>query len=67
MQVERNLACKCTVLFYILEYTYLYIVQIAKRRIRPMFVFNMQMPDRVECLVVFAYRTCVFLLFLQYR
>ena len=50
----RNLSCKCTVLCYILEY--IYIVQIAKRGIlvSPVFAFNMQIPDQVECLVVFA-------------
>ena len=51
-EVERNLACKCTVLCYILKYSY--IVQIARRRIRPVLAFNMQVPDQVECLVVFA-------------
>ena len=50
--IERNLSCKCTVLCYILEY--IYIVQIAKRRISPVLAFNMQIPDQVECLVVVA-------------
>ena len=49
---ERNLSRKCTVLSYILEF--IYIVQIAKTRISPVIVFNMQIPDQVECLVVFA-------------
>ena len=51
-EVERNLSCKCTVLCNILEY--IYNVQIAKRRISTVFAFNMQIPDRVECLVVIA-------------
>ena len=46
------LSGKCTVLFYILEY--IYIVQIAKRRVSPLLAYNMQIPDQVECLVVFA-------------
>ena len=50
--LERNLSCKCTVLCYIFEY--LYIVQITKRRISHVLAFNMQIPDQVECLVVFA-------------
>ena len=49
-EVERTLSRKCTVLGYIFEY--IYIVQIAKRRISH--AFNMQIPDTVECLVVFA-------------
>ena len=53
-EVECYLSRKCTVLCYILEYIYMYIVQIAKRRISPLFAFNMQISDRVECLVVFA-------------
>ena len=32
----------------------IYIVRIAKRRISPVLAFNMQIPDKVECLVVFA-------------
>ena len=64
--LERNLSCKCTVLCYISEY--IYIVQIAKRRICPVLAFNMQIPDQVECLVVFtcwkqAHDLCVSLLF----
>ena len=54
----RNLSCKYTVLCYIMYILeYIYIVQIAKRRIlvSPVFAFNMQIPDQVECLVVFAY------------
>ena len=51
-EVEHNLSCKCTVLCYILEY--IYTVQIAKRRISPVFASNMQIPDQVECLVGFA-------------
>ena len=39
-EMERILSCKCCVLCYILEYSY--IVQIAKRRTRPVFAFNMQ-------------------------
>ena len=45
---ELNLSCKCTVLCYILEY--IYVAQIAKRRISPVLAFNMQIPDQVECL-----------------
>ena len=33
---------------------YLFIVQIAKRHISPVFAFNVQIPDQLECLVVFA-------------
>ena len=51
-EVERNLSCKFTVLCYILEY--IYIVQIEKRRPSPVFAFNMQIRDQVECLVVIA-------------
>ena len=51
-EVERNLSCKFTVLCNILEY--IYIVQIAKRRISPVLAFNMQIPDQVECLVMIA-------------
>ena len=51
-EVERNLSCKCTVLCYILEY--MYILQITKRRIGPVLAFNVQIPDQVECLAVFA-------------
>ena len=51
-EVERNLSCKCTVLCYILEY--MYILQISKRRIGPVLAFNVQIPDQVECLAVFA-------------
>ena len=69
-EVECNLSCKCTVLYYILEY--IYIVQIAKRRINPVFAFKMQIRDQLECLVVFAcckqtQDLCVSLLFVQYR
>ena len=32
----------------------MYILQITKRRIGPVFVFNVQIPDQVECLAVFA-------------
>ena len=58
--------CLC----YILEY--IYIVHVAKRHTRPVFAFNMQIPDQVECLVVFAcwkqtQDVCVSLLFVQYR
>ena len=49
---ERILSCKCTVLHCIFDYSY--IVQIAKRRTSPVFGFNMQMPDQVECLIVFC-------------
>ena len=68
-EVERNLSCKCTVLCYILEY--IHIVQIAKRRIRPVLAFNMHIPDQVECLVVFACwkqapDLCVSFLFVKY-
>ena len=48
-EVERILSCKCTDLCYILEY--IYIGQIKKRRRSPVFAFNMQIPDQVECLV----------------
>ena len=51
-EVERNLSCKCTVLCHILEY--MYILQITKRRIGPVLAFNVQIPDQVECLAVFA-------------
>ena len=51
-EVESILPRKCTVLCYILEY--IYIVQIEKRRTSPVFAFNMQIPDQVEFLVVFA-------------
>ena len=51
-ELERNLSCKCTVLCYILEYTY--ILQITKRRIDPVLAFNVRLPDLVECLAVFA-------------
>ena len=53
-EVEPYLSCKCTVLCYILDY--IYIVQMAKRRRSrsPVFAVNMQIPDQVECLVVFA-------------
>ena len=51
-EVERNLSGKCTVLCYILEY--IYNVQITKRRISHVLAFNMQIPDQVEWLVVFA-------------
>ena len=51
-EVERNLSYKCTVLCYILEY--MYILQITKRRIGPVLAFNVQIPDQVECLAVFA-------------
>ena len=49
---ERNLSSKCTVFCYRLEY--IYIVQIAKRRISPLLAFNMLIQDWVECLVVIA-------------
>ena len=52
MEVERNLSCKCTALCYILEY--IYIVQITKRHISPVLAFNIQIPDQVEFLIVFA-------------
>ena len=63
---ERNLSWKCTVLCYILGK--MYILQIKKRRIGPVLAFNVQIPDQVECLVVFAswkqaQDLCVFLLF----
>ena len=69
-EVERNLSGKCTILCYILEY--IYIVQIEKRRISSVFALNMQIPDHVECLVVFAFwkqtqDLCVSLLFVHYR
>ena len=51
-EVECKLSCKCTILCYILEY--ICVVQIAKRRVSPVFAFNMQIPDQVECLVVSA-------------
>ena len=51
-ELERLWSCKRTVLFYILEYSY--IVQIAKRRTCPVFAFNMQIPDQVESLIVFC-------------
>ena len=68
-EVERNLSCKCTVLCYILEY--MYIVQITKRRISPVLAFNMQVPDQVEYLAMFAcwkqaQDLCVSFLFVQH-
>ena len=70
-KVERNLSCKCTVLWYILEY--MYILQIPKRRIGPVLAFNVQIPYQVECLAVFAcwnskqaHDLCVSLLFVQH-
>ena len=36
----------------ILEYSY--IVQIAKGRASPVFAFNMQTADKVECLILFC-------------
>ena len=51
-EVDHNLSLKCTVLCYILQY--IYIVQIANRRTSPAFAYNMQIPDQVECLAVFA-------------
>ena len=39
-EIERILSCKCTVLCYTLEDSY--IVQIAKRRTTPLFAFKMQ-------------------------
>ena len=67
--LERNFSRKCTVLCYILEY--IFIVQKAQRRISPVLASNMQIPDQVECLVVFACRKqsqdlFVSLLFVQY-
>ena len=50
--VDRILSCKYTGLSYILEY--IYMMQIAKRRTSSVFAFNMQIPDQVECLVVFC-------------
>ena len=32
----------------------MYILQITKRRIGPVLAFNVQIPDQVECLAVFA-------------
>ena len=43
-------------LFYILEY--IYIVQLAKRRISPVFSFNMQIPNQGEHCRIFR-RVCV--------
>ena len=51
-EVERSLSRKYTILCYILEY--IYIVQIAEIRTCLVFAFNMQIPDQVECSVVFA-------------
>ena len=53
-EVERNLCCKFTDLCYMYILEYIYIVLKAKRRISPMFAFNMQIPDQVEYLIVFA-------------
>ena len=49
----------------------IYIVQIAKRRTSPVLALNMQIPEQVECLVVFvcwkqAQDLCASLLFVQY-
>ena len=68
-EVERNLSCECTVMCYILEY--MYMIQITKRRIGPVLAFNVQIPDQVECLTVFAcwkqaQDFCVSLLFVQH-
>ena len=67
--INHNLSCKSTFVCYTLEY--IYIVQRTKRRISPELAFNMQIPDQVECLVVFVCWTqaqdlCVSLLFVQY-
>ena len=51
-EVERILSCKCTVLCYIFEYSYY--VQRAKRCKSPVFAFNLQIPDQLECLIVFC-------------
>ena len=49
----------------------MYILQITKRRIGPVLAFNVQIPDQVESLAVFAYwkqaqDLCVSLLFIQH-
>ena len=49
----------------------MYILQITKRRIGPVLAFNVQIPDQVECLAVFAcwkqaQDLCVSLLFVQH-
>ena len=49
----------------------MYIVQITKRRISPVLAFNMQVPDQVECLAMFAcwkqaQDLCVSFLFVQH-
>ena len=36
----------------ILEYSF--IVQLGKRRTSPVFAFNMQIPDQVECFILFC-------------
>ena len=51
-EVDLILSCKCTDLFYIWEH--IYIVQIAKGRTSPVFAFNMQTPNQVECFIVFC-------------
>ena len=50
----------------------MYILQITKRRIGPVLAFNVQIPDQVECLAVFAcwkqaQDLCVSLLFDMYN
>ena len=71
-EVGRILSCECIVLCYILEYSYI-VQKIAKRRTSPVFAFNMQKPNQVECLIVFKFECrkqtqdlCVSLLFAQY-
>ena len=49
----------------------MYILQITKRRIGPVLAFNVQIPDQVGCLAVFAcckqaHDLCVSLLFVQH-
>ena len=53
-EVGCILSCESTVLCYILEYSYTYSTKIAKRRTSHVFAFNMQIPDQVECLIVFC-------------
>ena len=69
--MKESVVCLVNVLFCV---TYLniylncrywkniYIVQIAKRRISPVFAFNMRLPNQVECLVLFDIFEIAFLI-----
>ena len=54
---QRILCGKCTILCYILEYIYIYVVyvvQIAKRQTSPVLAFNMQTQPNILPDLVFA-------------